>query len=61
MPIKLGLVFLNRNVALPIPNSSQSKPVNKQLIVEKIAEKPKGISLRRVVGVPNPGCKSCRG
>ena len=57
MPIKLSLVFVKRNQhhdenSYSYPQHTSYQPP------QRISLK---ISLRRVLGAPNTGCKSCRG
>jgi hypothetical protein len=68
MPIKLSLVFVKKyqqHKAYPHSYNHHyyhERNSNTQLLVEKVAQQqPKGISLRRVLGVPKTSCKSCRG
>ena len=37
------------------------RSITTKLIIEDVAKEKKGISLRRVMGAPKTGCKSCRG
>jgi hypothetical protein len=68
MPIKLSLVFAKKYQIQSYNHHSyphsyhQERSSNTNLLVEKVAEQqPKGINLRRVLGAPKTGCKSCRG
>lgn len=63
MPIKLGLVMSNKQHLQKHspPERSIAKKLTPEIIPEIAAQQPKGISLRRVMGAPKTGCKSCRG
>lgn len=57
MPVKLGLVFVKKYQQQHL----QEQQINRNLIKKSEPQQPKGISLRRVMGAPKTGCKSCRG
>jgi len=58
MPVKLGLVFVKKYQE---QQQHQQQQINRNLIKKLEPQQPKGISLRRVMGAPKTGCKSCRG
>lgn len=53
MPIKLGLVFTQRqNITFPNVKQQQQPPAQPEQ---------QGLTLRRVMNAPKTGCKSCGG
>ena len=58
MPVKLGLVMMNRQ---PI-NIQPQKPIQPSIqITDAPSQQQKGLTLRRVMNAPKTGCKSCGG
>jgi hypothetical protein len=69
MPIKFGLVLINRLSQQNNNNKTQhsnSTPqiMNKQSNISQqlnVAQQSKDINLRRIMGAPKTSCNSCRG